>query len=170
MSYILEPEAWSKFQDLWIPGVITWEKNPTLWQETGRFFPCCVDSILSGSTRLGFQHKAKLDPESDPESTSNIPAPGVAWLWALGDGSPLSYALVKYSHLTNRQSNTFFQKTWSVSFHAVPRLQNYSSLKSSEAAKLVALCGAYVHLLWEDCLLRSLRRKNILFNSVGHIK
>lgn len=58
---------------------------------------------------------------------------------------------------------------WAESFQAVSRLQN-SSQKSSKAAKPVALCWAYVHLLWEDCLLQPLRRKNVLFNSAGYIK
>lgn len=90
MSYILEPEARSKFHDLRDPGVITEKKkggkkkkkeNVTCNKSTaakGRFFPSCVDSILSGSIKFGFKNKAELNLEADSVRTANIPELGVA--------------------------------------------------------------------------------------------
>lgn len=89
MSYILELEARSKFHDLRDPGVITEKKkegkkkkeNVRCNKSTaakGRFFPSCVDSILSGSIKFGFKNKAELNLEADSVRTANIPELGVA--------------------------------------------------------------------------------------------
>lgn len=88
-------------------------------------------------------------------------------MWALTDGPPLSCILVQSSHSTNKQSNTYFSEDMSSVFPGCFQNSEFFS-EIFKGCETFSLCWA--PLLWEDYLLWSLRRKNVLFDSDGHME
>lgn len=88
-------------------------------------------------------------------------------MWALSDGPLLSSILVKSSHSTNKQSHTYFSEDMSSVFPSCLQNSEFFSEIFRNMATFPLCCTL---LLWEDCLLWSLKRKNIFFDSEGHMK
>lgn len=127
-------------------------------------FHSCVESILSGCTHFG-QEQDRVESRSRPSekckhsrARSCLTVSSQRWL----------FTELCASGINNNESGAFFRRYDQYISKLSPDIR-ILSLRNVQSLKLVAQYWMYVYLLWEDPLLKLLR-KNILISFGGNIK